>query len=163
MNYRNSNESDTVQKILAIIPLLMIIGGIAVFLVTIGFKIYDSVFISNAVSVSARCTRIWTTVSTDDDGTDTTYHYHADAEYEYQGKSYTIENIDVTEYASVGSMVTVYVHPDNPKNARRPMTTTALVTGIVIAIALEAIGIVIFKKLSGGGLKAPVSFQDSLI
>jgi len=157
-----NNNNQMAQKIIMIIPLLMIIGGIAVFLVTVGLKIYDSVFISNAVPVNATCTYVWRTVSSNDDGDESVYYYHANVTYEYEGKTYTAENVDVNEGATVGSLVRVYVNPNSPKNARQPMTTSALVTGIFVAIVLEAVGILIFKKMSPKNLNAPVSFNDSL-
>ncbi|MBQ5563845.1 MAG: hypothetical protein IIT39_10710, partial [Clostridia bacterium] len=80
-----NNNNQMAQKIIMIIPLLMIIGGIAVFLVTVGLKIYDSVFISNAVPVNATCTYVRRTVSSNDDGDESVYYYHANVTYEYEG------------------------------------------------------------------------------
>ena len=78
---RNFNADGTARvknpKIILIVPMIFVIIGLTLVFFAFKQKNDNDNFMKTAVPVSAECTRVWVTSSTDDDG-DTNYYYHAD-------------------------------------------------------------------------------------
>lgn len=139
-------------KVLLIVPIIFMIIGLVLMFFAFKAKSDNDNFMKTAVSVSAECTRVWMTTSTDDDG-DTTYYYHADVAYEYDNIPYHAYDVNVDERTSEGDLIRLYINPDNPNDARQEYTQGEFIAemvfgGLFTFIALLAIIILLqaFKK-----------------
>ena len=86
------------------------------------------------------------TSSTDDDG-DTNYYYHADVEYEYNDFMYHAYDVNVDERTSEGDLITIYINPDKPNDARQEYTQIEFIFQTIFGGLFAFIGFVVIIVL----------------
>lgn len=117
---KNNINMLTPPKWLVIFPLMMIIFCSVVLFFFVQEKKDSDKFMETAVPISAECTEVRRTLNTHENGP--TYYYHADLQYEYNGMMYNLVNFSVNEDTKTGDFIKIYISPDNPNDARIPMT-----------------------------------------
>ncbi len=135
-------NSNRMPKFFMILPLLFIIAGSVALIFVVRDKLESDKFMQTAVPVNASCTEIWETTSTDSDG-DTTTSYHANIRYEYNGALYTAKDMSVSSADHIGSVITVYIDPANPQDARQPMGNGAFIAVVIALGVFIVVGIAI--------------------
>ncbi len=143
---RNFNADGTARvknpKIILIVPMIFVIIGLTLVFFAFKQKNDNDNFMKTAVSVSAECTRVWVTSSTDDDG-DTNYYYHADVEYEYNDFMYHAYDVSVDERTSEGDLITIYINPDKPNDARQEYTQIEFIFQTIFGGLFAFIGLAV--------------------
>jgi len=128
-------------KIILIVPIIFMIIGLVLVFFAFKSKNENDKFMETAEPVLAKCTRVWMTSSTDDDG-DTTYYYHADVDYEYDNIPYHAYDISVDGSTSEGDTIMIYINPDNPNDARQEYTQGDFISMAVFGGLFAFIGFV---------------------
>ena len=129
-------------KIILIVPIIFMIIGLVIIFFAFKMKADNDDFMKTAVPVSAECTRVWVTSSTDDDG-DTTYYYHADVDYEYDNIPYHAYDISVDRNTSEGDLIRLYINPDNPNDARQEYTQGEFISMAIFGGLFSFIGLLV--------------------
>lgn len=148
MNITRQNKT---PKWAVIIPVSFALIGIGLIVFAFVSKNQSDKFMETAVPVSAQCTRIWITTSTDDDG-DINEYYHADVRYEYNGVTYHGKDFDVSYDTAVGDTITIYIDPKNPGDARTefgmfPFIIMTIFGGVFASVGVfSAIGLLQINK-----------------
>ncbi len=155
----NRMATGTVPKWALIFPMLFVIAGILIGAVNIHWKIQNDTFMKTAVPVQATCTRVWTTVSTDSDG-DETVAYHADIAYEYQGSEYFASGFSVTSSEREGSIITVYINPDTPEDARQEYGNIEFIFALCFSGVFTVIGLFVFVTLLKASRKPKIKVNE---
>ena len=135
------NEKVTSAKWIVIVPIIFIIAGALVIFFGFKMKADNEDFMKTAVKVPATCTNVWMTTSTDDDG-GTDYYYHADVEYEYNGTKYQAKDMSVNENTVKGDVITVYIDPSNPSDARYEYKQADFVMMLIFGGCFALVGLV---------------------
>ena len=147
---RNFNASGGTRvknpKAILIVPMIFVIIGLMLVFFAFKQKNDNDNFMKTAVPVSAECTRVWVTSSTDDDG-DTNYYYHADVEYEYNDFMYHAYDVNVDERTSEGDLITIYINPDKPNDARQEYTQIEFIFQTIFGGLFAFIGFVVIIVL----------------
>lgn len=155
----NRMTAGTVPKWVLIIPMIFVITGIVMGAVNIHLKNQNDIFMKTAIPVEATCTRIWTTVSTDDDG-DETVSYHADIAYEYQGITYRANDFSVTSSEQKGSTITVYINPGTPEDARQEYGNMEFIFALCFSGVFTVIGLFVFVTLLKASRKPKIKVNE---
>lgn len=129
------------SKIILIVPIIFVIIGLTLVFFAFKQKNDNDNFMKTAVPISAECTRVWVTSSTDDDG-DTTYYYHADVEYEYDGIKYYKNDISVDDDTRKGDTVNVYINPSHPTDVRQEYTKVEFIYQLIMGGIIAVVGLV---------------------
>ena len=131
---------NTPPKWLVIFPLMMIIFSLVVMFFFVQEKKGSDKFMETAVPINAECTEVRRTVNTHENGP--TYYYNADLQYEYNGMIYHLADFSVDEDTKTGDFITIYISPDNPNDARVPMTDREYNFSFYMFIFMIIVGVV---------------------
>lgn len=133
---------NTMPKWMIIFPLFFLIVGALIIAGIIHEKTESDRFMTTAVPVDATCMEVWEETSIDSDG-DRTTSYYATVHYEYNGVSYKQDHVSISEWESAGSVITLYLDPNNPADARQPMTAFDFTILLAVIGFFELIALII--------------------
>ena len=130
----------TPPKWLVIFPLMMIIFCSVVMFFFVQEKKDSDKFMETAVPISAECIEVRRIVNTHENGP--TYYYNAYLQYEYKGMIYHLADFSVDEDTKTGDFIKIYISPDNPNDARVPMTDREYNFSFYMFIFMIIVGVV---------------------
>ena len=147
-----------IPRWIMIFPLMMVIFCSVLLFFFVREKKGSDRFMETAVPISAECIEVHKTVNTHEDGP--TYYYNADLQYEYNGMIYYLADFSVDEDTKTGDFVTIYISPDNPNDARVPMTDREYNFDFYMFILMIIVGVIITLVTFRMSRKPKVSVKE---
>jgi len=129
-----------IPRWIMIFPLMMVIFCSVLLFFFLQEKSENDRFMETAVPINAECTEIHMFSDIGEDGTE--YYYRADVQYEYDGAIYQADDFKVTESTLKGDTIRIYISPENPSDARIPMSSAEAVFSIAIWSVMIIIGVI---------------------
>ena len=142
-----------------IFPLMMVVFCSVMLVGFLNDKSENDRFMETAVPTDAECTEIHMFSDIGEDGTE--YYYRADVQYEYNGAVYQAYDFKVTESTLKGDIIRIYISPENPSDARIPMSSAEAASSILICSLMIIIGVIMTFIAFKMSCKPKVSVKES--